>query len=409
MSCEFVGDEVCFATVAQVTVASSSQRDSDEWASMLALAVPQYAAFFRCDAELSDRQLLVQVFDSKAQMNASIACDNGWPQTEDIVGGYTWRLDQRRVKSVLARQANAFYLRALMIHEMAHQFYFHSFHVNAGAELPKWFSEGTVEHLSLHAWDGSSLHLAVTPLVSLDSYAARALASARDFDVLATVGHDALNRPLGAYLVRFLALCFTDRFHAYCDAVQRRQAPAPESFFDWFGVSEAFFRFRLIEWLKENQERFTTLHRGWDSRGLDLLVAQPGVNEAIWCLCNDSVQLNEFTLVLVDKSAGGIMIDSEPKLFLWVEDVRATFKEFSDKWTRREQHVIQPEIEQDQDNNNTFKYRISIMYVGDFVDSVRVNDTKVSFPERARKSSARVGLPAYGHHVTYSKFSFSKH
>jgi hypothetical protein len=394
-----INECVCFATRDRVTVASSSQRDSDEWATLLALAVPQFAHFFRCELPLH-AQLLVEVFDSGDAMNASIARDNGLPQTLDIVGGYTWRLDQRRVKSVLARQTTAYYLRTLMIHETAHQFYFHSFGINAGDELPLWFCEATVEHLSLHTWDGATLRLGVTPLVSLECYASRALEAAREFDLLATIGPGALNRPLGTYLVRFLAVCFTDRFYALCDAVQRRQPPSPESFFDWFDVSEALFRFRFIEWLTVNQEMFTTNHRGWDSRGADLLVATPDFFEAIWCVCTDSVRLNEFTLQLTGQAAGGIMIDCSPLLFLWVEDETANFKQYDGAWQRGDVFPVQPMIE-----NDCKTYRISISYKDDMADHVCVNETFIPMPER----TGRLGLATYGKgkHASYSNFNFT--
>lgn len=119
-------------------VAAVDERDVNEFKALIEAAWPQFEEFFgRCVLEVP---VELRCFDELA---ADVRRDGGVTPTADA-GGYTVRLNSR-VVSYAIKQPSRWYTRALIIHELAHQFYFHAFNQGGASDLPFWFCEGIVE------------------------------------------------------------------------------------------------------------------------------------------------------------------------------------------------------------------------------------------------------------------------
>ena len=255
-----------------VVSTDGGQAEADDWARMLEAAWPQYAAWFGETPRLArGERLAVEVYDDDRPWRAAITARGGSAPSS---GGYYCPIAK---VAYLKRQPSAWYTRTLVLHEAAHQFHYLAC---TGNDTPagSWYVEGVAEHLSSHTWDGETLRLGVTPLVSLEDRAGKALdAVARDgFSVLALVEAESAPRPESMFLVRYLAEEHGKRFTPLARKLDRGTALDGKAFRRAFGREEAFLD-AWRSWLADRQEPFVSVFVEWDARGPDLLHGTAGV------------------------------------------------------------------------------------------------------------------------------------
>lgn len=241
--------------------------EAEEWGRVLEAAWPQLKAYFRAEPPLKDGERLRIVFTESAEAwSKAIASAGGHPPGGGA-GGYYCPISRT---AFLYRQPSAWYTRTLLLHEATHQFHFLAVTGNRSPGA-RWYIEGVAEHLSHHAWDGTTLTLGVVPLLSLENRAGLALARVHDpaFDIEALVNDGPHERPEAMHLVRFLLEGEgghrRKRFEGMAEKLDRGgQAGA------LFGRSLGSPR-RLLEqwraWLPEVQEPLAPVHVDWDTRG----------------------------------------------------------------------------------------------------------------------------------------------
>lgn len=214
----------------------------------------------------SDERLRVRFFSSRVAWENSIRSDGGTPPKD--AGGYYWPTSRT---AYLYRQPTAYYTRALLLHETAHQFHFLSRTGNRSLSAP-WYVEGVAEHLAWHRWDGLRVTLGVVPDVSLDDYPAAALKELRRpaFPWQETLeGRKDCSRPVGWAIVHYLA-SRTDadtvrRWTSFRDAMDRGM-PVGTAIRRCFG--RAFPRREtVVAWLTESQSPWSQVFNQWE--GID--------------------------------------------------------------------------------------------------------------------------------------------
>ena len=151
------------------------------------------AAFFGTEV---DGPLTVVIAADEAGFQAALAAD-GISGLEGAGGYY----DPGGGKAYLFRQPTTYYSRVLMIHEIVHQYQYHS---GVADGLPGWYIEGLAEALGRHHWDGDCLTLRVRPLLSWEDMAAQAWTEldAGAPDLVSVFGGGSASRPLSQELVR---------------------------------------------------------------------------------------------------------------------------------------------------------------------------------------------------------------
>ncbi len=180
-----------------------ARRDAEEAGRVLEAAWTGFRTFFEAEPKLKPGEHLhVRFFASRQGWAAALRADGAEPPTG--AGGYYWPGTKT---AYLYRQPTQYFTRTLLIHEAGHQFHFLARTHNKGPSAA-WYTEGLVEYLSWHRWDGKRLALGVVPGVSLKDYPALALAAvdAPGFDLAAFVaGQRPAARPVAWALVSFLA------------------------------------------------------------------------------------------------------------------------------------------------------------------------------------------------------------
>ncbi|MFM8979616.1 MAG: hypothetical protein ACKOSS_04040 [Planctomycetia bacterium] len=241
--------------------------EAEEWGRVLEAAWPQLKAFFHAEPPLKEGERLRVVFTESAEAWTQAIRAAGGNPPGGGAGGYYCPLSRT---AFLYRQPSAWYTRTLLLHEVAHQFHFLGATGNRSPGA-RWYIEGVAEHLSHHAWDGTTLALGIVPLLSLENRAGLALARVSDpaFDIEALVNDGPHERPEAMHLVRFLLEGEggnrRKRFEAMAEKLDRGgQAGA------LFGRSMGPPR-RLLDqwrdWLPEVQEPLAPVHVDWDTRG----------------------------------------------------------------------------------------------------------------------------------------------
>lgn len=241
--------------------------EADEWGRVLEAAWPQLKAFFRAEPPLKEGERLRVVFTESAEAWTQAIRAAGGNPPGGGAGGYYCPISRT---AFLYRQPSAWYTRTLLLHEVAHQFHFLAATGNRSPGA-RWYIEGVAEHLSHHAWDGTTLTLGIVPLLSLENRAGLALARVNDpaFDIEALVNDGPHERPEAMHLVRYLLEGEggnrRKRFEAMAEKLDRGgQAGA------LFGRSLGPPR-RLLDqwrdWLPEVQEPLAPVHVDWDTRG----------------------------------------------------------------------------------------------------------------------------------------------
>ncbi len=238
-----------------------SGEETQEYGRVLEAAHPLFKKRFGGEPKLAKKEerLEVRFFATQAAWEEGIKADGATPPA---AGGYYWP----PTKTVyLFRQPSAYYTRTLLLHECAHQFHFLVRTRNTSPIVP-WYTEGLAEHLAAHYWDGNHLALGVMPLLSLEDYAAKALATvaAEGFDLAAFVdGASGENRPLGWALVRFLDTVEAKRFDALARKLDGGNVSGP-LFRKLIGEPKAV-QPRFLEWLGKAQEPWTPVHVDWQA------------------------------------------------------------------------------------------------------------------------------------------------
>lgn len=234
------------------------QVEAREWLAVLEAAWPQYASFFGAAPKLgADERLAVQVHETSEAMNAALERDG----VGRIAAGGIYAFKTR--KAYFFRQPSAWYTRALLIHECAHQFHAR---LHGDKDRPGWYAEGVVEHLAQHAWDGTNLQLGIVAPISLEDYPKAALArlDASDFDFAARLADGGFDRPLGMHLVRLLHRRHAADFRA---ARKKLDAGRPLDPADWarFGRRDKL-EAELRAMVAAEQQPFRVGFVDWDAR-----------------------------------------------------------------------------------------------------------------------------------------------
>ncbi len=245
--------------------------EAREWLRVLEAAWPQFVDYFGAEPRLKpEERMQVLLYNSHAAYKAGCEADG----VGDPGGGGFYAF--RTSKAYFFRQPSAYYTRALMIHECAHQFH-HRLHGNQ--LMASWYVEGVAEDLAQHTWDGERLQTAIVAPISLENYPAQALelVSRPEFD-LNQWKEDAggIERPVGMHLVRLLR---TEKSYARRFANARRRLDDGQRIqkAEWvasFGAVDAL-EAALRRLIAENQQPFLVSFVDWDSRRLDWVENKP--------------------------------------------------------------------------------------------------------------------------------------
>lgn len=259
----------------------SRRSDADEALAVLEAAWPQYVQFFGTQPKLAaGERLRVSLHQTSETMLAAIRAGGGTPPPPGP-GGYYCPVSRT---AFLFRQPTRWYTRALLIHEVAHQFHWLAGETrkNHKGPPPSWWAEGVVEHLAHHTWDGTTLRLAVVPPVSLEDYPARALAASTRagfaWEELPTLSED---RPLQMHLVRWLATSAdgqpTSGFRFLRERLDRGEEADSKAILKAAGLKSEALRATLAKWLPSVQQPYVSLFNEWDSLGPGHLRGTAGV------------------------------------------------------------------------------------------------------------------------------------
>jgi len=240
-----------------------------------------YRDFFGAEPPLrKGERLLVRFYETRAAWEAGIRADGAVPPAG--AGGYYWTGTKT---AHLYRQPTRYFTRVLLLHEAGHQFHFLA---RTGNREPTagWYTEGLVEYLSWHAWDGEKLTLGVLPAVSAEDYPAKALEALRGgrFDLARTVeGEVPAERPVAWALIRFLATSGKEgkavpRFDALRRKLDAGGAGGP-LFSAQIGQPKAVQK-RLAAWIESEQQPFVALFNEWEGIAAGRVRGRAGVVSA---------------------------------------------------------------------------------------------------------------------------------
>lgn len=240
------------------------EAEAREMSLVLEAAWPQFKAFFGAEPRIGRGEALeARFYGSRELWIAGIESDGD--KAPPAGGGY-YSPHSRTV--YLYRQPTRYYTRSLLIHEACHQFHFLSRTGNAPPSTA-WYTEGVVEHLAMHTWDGRTLRLGVTAM-SLEDYAASALARLESAGgALAEMARGGLDRPLGAMFVRYLLEGENGRYRKAFDLAAREfdrgGKPGRNDFRNFFGDPAAVSP-RFLSWLRASQEPMAQVFNEWEMR-----------------------------------------------------------------------------------------------------------------------------------------------
>jgi len=253
---------------------------AEEAARILEAAWSGFRAFFDAEPPLKPAERLrVRFYMSRAAWVAGLRADGVRPP--DGAGGYYWPGTKT---AYLYRQPTQYFTRTLLVHEAGHQFHFLARTHNKAPSAP-WYTEGIVEFLSWHRWDGERLDLGVLPGVSLQDYPAVALRAleAKGFDLGAFVdGRLPAARPIAWALLRYLATGRAGKplpgFESFRQKMDRG-AQAPSTFKHTLGRPGKLLP-RLRAWLRANQAAWAQVFNEWEQTGPAAFRGHAGVVSA---------------------------------------------------------------------------------------------------------------------------------
>ncbi len=241
--------------------AEAPQAQAAEMGRLLEAAYPAFGAWFQAAPSLAaGERLQVRYYADAGNWEAGLAADGIAAPTE--AGGY-YAPSTRT--AYLFQQGNPYYSHVLLVHEATHQY--HHLARTHGRELPFWYVEGHAEYLSRHDWDGRSLRLGVTPMLSWEDIAAPALA-APALDVAALVsGAAPPDRAAAWALFRHLDQGPRhDAFQRFRAAVDAGEADPARSFSILVGDPAALAA-SLAAWLPGAQEPMKPIFTEWTHVG----------------------------------------------------------------------------------------------------------------------------------------------
>ncbi|MHC4816514.1 MAG: hypothetical protein ACYTF8_00440 [Planctomycetota bacterium] len=260
-------DPVVVETEHYTLHAEGPRAQAEEYARVLEAAWRPCERYFKAKPKLrKGEKLVVRYFETEAAWSVALRAD-GAPVVMGA-GGYYHPVN----KTVYVyRQPTVYYSRVLLLHEAAHQFHFLAKTRNK-RPVADWYTEGVVEYLSWHHWDGTTLDHAVLPNISLKDYAAAALkemqAEAFDFGKMVE-GNAPASRAVSWALVRWLATGKDGKFLKGFDALRRKMdggvKPSP-TFRKLIGQPQAVQQ-KLVSWLSQNQEPFGYVFNEWFGLG----------------------------------------------------------------------------------------------------------------------------------------------
>ncbi len=246
--------------------------EAEDLSRMLEAAWPHYSTFFGAEPTLrGEARLHVALFEDDATWRAAIVAGGG---SAPDSGGYYCPAART---AYLKRQPSAWYTRTLLLHEAAHQFHYLAC---TGNDTPtgNWYVEGVAEHLGSHTWDGETLHVGVTPLLSLEDRSGKALTevAAADFSLAELIDAPSASRPVAMFLVRYLAETQAKKFGALRKKLDRGTGFDAKQFARAVGKPERFLP-AWREWLATVQEPLQSVYLEWDARGPAELHGTAGV------------------------------------------------------------------------------------------------------------------------------------
>jgi len=254
--------------------------DAEEAGRVLEAAWRGFRAFFGSEPKLkAEERLRVRFFVSRAGWAAGLRADGATPP--ERAGGYYWPATKT---AYLYRQPTQYFTRTLLVHEAGHQFHFLARTHNRSPSAA-WYTEGLVEYLSWHRWDGKRLELGVLPGVSLKDYPQVALKDieAGAFDLAAFVaGKRPAKRPIAWALVRYLATGKAGKPLPGFEALRRkmdRGAQAASTFKRVFGRPDRFLG-GLRSWLRTHQAAWAQVFNEWEQTGPAAFRGHAGVVSA---------------------------------------------------------------------------------------------------------------------------------
>lgn len=174
-------------------------------------------------------RLRVELYADKSGFDRALKADD---QGSVDAGGY---YAPETKKAYLYVQPSEYYTRQLILHECTHQFHFLSSTRNK-APKAEWYIEGLAEYYGMHTWDGHTLKLGATPVMTLEDYPKRAAEHfEKDFhgDFRAVVtGTVKTHWPTSWAVVHFLMNNHPEEFRALARKLDDRADPTAA----WDGV-----------------------------------------------------------------------------------------------------------------------------------------------------------------------------
>lgn len=239
--------------------------EAEDWLRVLEAAWPQFTEYFEGQPRLKrDERMQVHMYNSHASYKAGCEADGvGYPGGG---GFYAFKTS----KAYFFRQPSAYYTRALLIHECAHQFH-NRMHGNR--EMAGWYVEGVAEDLAQHAWDGRRLQLAIVAPISLENYPGQALdlisRSEFDLDKWKDDG-GGIDRPVGMHMVRLMRThqSWEARFASARRRLDDGQRIDKSAWVAAFGSADRL-ESELVKHVRGNQQPFLVSFVDWDSRRAD--------------------------------------------------------------------------------------------------------------------------------------------
>jgi len=255
-----------------------TKAEADEAGRVLEAAWPLYKEFFGAEPKLKgDERLSLRMYADAAAWGAALTKDGSAVPTG--AGGMYWPPTKA---AYLHLQPTVWYTRTLMLHEALHQFHYLAKTNNQNINH-YWYVEGLAEHLSRHTWDGKTLRIARTPILSLESFHSKAMedVSKTDFNLGKLVDGDyQAGRPESMALVQWLLSSGDDRkkrFVMMRDTVDRGGS-AGQAFRSNIG-DPAKLQKEFVAFVAANQEPMVPVWNQWDNHGDASVI---GISPDVW-------------------------------------------------------------------------------------------------------------------------------
>jgi len=276
------------------------QADADLAGRVLEAGYAEFKRHFKAEPKLKKgEKLVVRFFQEREDWAKAIIADKALPPAK--AGGFYWPTTKT---AYLYRQPTRLNTRMLLIHESGHQFHYLARTRNS-APAAYWYTEGVVEFLCEHSWNGTRLRLGILPTLNLRDYPAKALplANAADFklqDFVEGKQHET-SRPLGWALYRFLATIddkkIRGKFTKWSRKMDGGNSPGP-LFRKTFGRDKSL-QARFVAWLETEQQPWEQIFNEWQPAGENALRGLSKVNSA--CRPKGPVKTLQATFVIPKK------------------------------------------------------------------------------------------------------------